>query len=72
MKEITKIITVADGTETKEVIKSLEENQCVELTVDSKGKVKPTVKVYDDDIEVAKEKAEKIMDELLKKYGSDD
>lgn len=71
MKEITKIIIAADGSETKEVITSHEENQCVELTVDSKGKVKPTVKVYDDDIEAAKDKAVKIMDELLAKYGDD-
>jgi hypothetical protein len=71
MKEITKIIIAADGAETKEVITSHEENQCVELTVDSKGKVKPTVKVYDDDIEAAKDKAVKIMDELLAKYGDD-
>lgn len=71
MKEITKVFIAADGTETKEVITSHEENQCVELSVDSKGKVKPTVKVYDDDIEVAKDKAIKIMDDLLAKYGTD-
>lgn len=71
MKEITKVIIAADGAETKEVINSHEENQCVELSVDSKGKVKPTVKVYDDDIEDAKDKAVKIMDELLAKYGTD-
>lgn len=71
MKEITKVFIAADGTETKEVITSHEENQCVELSVDSKGKVKPAVKVYDDDIEVAKDKAIKIMDDLLAKYGTD-
>ena len=72
MKKIERSLTNPDGTETKEVVKNYDENQCVELTVDSKGKVKPTVKVYNDDIEVASKKAQEIMDELLKKYGSED
>ena len=71
MKEIEKTTTDADGDVVTEVIKSYEENQYVELSVDSKGKVKPTVKVYADDINKAKEKAVEIMKELLAEFGND-
>lgn len=40
----------------------------VELTVDSKGVVKPTVKVYDQDPDVASAKAQEIFDENVGKY----
>jgi hypothetical protein len=66
------ILSIPNGSEATEIIKNYDENQCVELTVDSKGKVKPTVKVYDEDIQVASKKAQEVMDNLLKKYGSED
>lgn len=69
MKDISKVITDEKGNTVNEAINISEENQCVELSVDSKGKVKPTVKVYANTIEEASKKATQIMDALLEKYG---
>jgi len=44
------------------------EQSSVELTVDSKGNIKPTVKVYDVNIEVASEKAKLILRNLIDEY----
>lgn len=41
----------------------------VQIEIDSKGSKKYTVKVYDEDIEIAKEKAIKISQELDKEIG---
>lgn len=42
----------------------------VELTVDSKAVVKPTVKIYDLDAAAACEMAEDLFDDLIIKYGA--
>lgn len=44
------------------------EQSSVELTIDSKGNIKPTVKVYDVNIEVASEKAKLILRNLIDEY----
>ena len=52
-----------------EVVTSTEGNSSVEITVDAKGMVKPTVKVYNDDIEICKLQALKIWNELKDNFG---
>ena len=46
-----------------------ESRSSVEITVDSKAVVKPTVKVYSDDPDEAAEKAQEIFDSLIIKYA---
>ena len=46
-----------------------ESRSSVEITVDSKGVVKPTVKCYSTDPDEAAEIAQRIFDDLVIKYG---
>lgn len=46
------------------VVRSL---SSVEISVDSKGQFKPTVKIYDEDPEIAADKAVKLVKEILDK-----
>lgn len=70
MREITKTISGANRmVETTEHTKSSEGNSSVEITVDSKGNVKPTVKVYDDNPVNAKTVAVTLWNQLKDQFG---
>ena len=61
-----------DGT--KKIIESVvttEAQDSVELSVDAKGNVKPSVKCYDKDINEASKRAQETLDVLLAKYQND-
>jgi phosphoribosyl-dephospho-CoA transferase len=70
MKQITETVRNRDGEllQVSETVETSEQNS-VELTIDSKGNVKPTVKVYDISIDNASKKAQEILDELTIKYN---
>lgn len=70
MREIIKTTSGANGMiQSTEVIKSSEGNSSVEITVDSKGMIKPTVKVYDDDPTLARDMAVVLWNQLKDKFG---
>lgn len=72
MRKITETIinTIGEitGTTKKEIVSS-EGNSSIEITVDSKGLVKPTVKVYNDDPQTAKDMAVLLWNELKDQFG---
>lgn len=70
MRKITKTISDTQGnTVQSEHTISSEGNSSVEITVDSKGMIKPTVKVYDDDPTLARDMAVVIWNQLKDKFG---
>lgn len=69
MRTITKKVQEPGGLVTAEVTTSTEGNSSVEITVDSKGNIKPTVKVYNDDAEAAKKEAVLLWNQLKDQFG---
>ena len=70
MREVTKTVSDSNGLiQSTEYTKSSEGNSSVEITVDSKGMIKPTVKVYDDNPFMAKDSAIIIWNQLKDKFG---
>lgn len=70
MREIEKTTKDPNGQITSsEFIKSSEGNSSVEITVDAKGNIKPTVKVYDDDPFIARDNAIAIWNQLKDQFG---
>lgn len=69
MKKSTTTVRDVNGSiiETQEVNEISDQNSVV-LTIDAKGNVKPEVKVYDADPEVASSKAQQILAGLIEKY----
>ena len=59
-----------DGTTTPtSVTDSMEMLDSVELSIGAKGDVKPVVKVYRESVEEASLEAQRIIDDLVKKYN---
>lgn len=50
-------------------VASTEGNSSIEITVDAKGNIKPTVKVYNDDPYLAMDKALELWNYLKDKFG---
>jgi len=69
MRTITKKIHDPSGVTITETTTSTEGNSSVEITVDSKGNVKPTVKVYNDDPTFAKNTAVALWNQLKDQFG---
>jgi len=59
-----------DGNKTIEIFNVLPDNPSVELSMDSKGNIKPSVKVYDWDVNEAVRKAKAIMDDCIEYINS--
>ena len=70
MRNITKTTSNEHGvTISTEHTQSSEGNSSVEITVDSKGMIKPTVKVYNDNPHEARDFAVEIWNQLKDKFG---
>ena len=69
MRDITKTIHDPNGLIITEKTTSTEGNSSVEIAVDSKGNIKPTVKVYNDDPFLARDSVIIIWNNLKDRFG---